>query len=90
MTAVVEAPKPYPVEKCRSCHKLVIWTQTARGKAMPVDAEPVKGGNVALAWHPDGTTVLSTIPKPHLAFGRRDLHVSHFVQCPDAGKWRRR
>lgn len=91
MTApAVETPRPYPTEDCRSCHKRVIWTRTERGKAMPVDAEPAKGGNVALRWHHDGTTVVSSVPKAHLAFGRNDLHLSHFVQCKDAAKWRRR
>lgn len=89
MTAPVETPRPYPTENCRSCHKPVIWTRTARDKAMPVDAEPVKDGNVALRWHDDGITVLSTVPPAHLAFGRRDLRKSHFAQCPDAAKWRR-
>lgn len=90
MTApAVEAPRPFPVEDCRSCHNPVIWTKTERGKAMPVDAEPSKDGTVSLRWAHDATTVLSTVPKPHLAFGRRDLHKSHFATCKDAGAWRR-
>lgn len=91
MTAApADTPRPWPVEECRTCKKRIIWTQTERGKRMPVDADPTGDGNVALRWHADSTTVLSSIPQPHLAFGRRDLRKSHFAQCPQADKWRRR
>lgn len=89
-TPTVEAPRPYPVEDCRSCSRPIIWTKTERGRAMPVDAEPSKDGNVSLRWAHDGATVLSSVPKPSLAFGRRDLRKSHFASCKDAGAWRRR
>lgn len=29
------------MSKCRSCGAEIIWIKTARGKAMPCDAEPV-------------------------------------------------
>lgn len=88
--ATAETPKPFPVQECLSCKKPVIWTRTERGgKPMPVDADPTGDGNVALRWAPDGT-ITAWIPKPHLAFGRRDLRKSHFATCKDAGTWRRR
>src|SRR6266540_5604536 len=88
-TATSESPRPWPVQECRSprCKQPIIWTLTERGRDMPVDAEPSKGGNVALRWNADGDTVMSSVPKPHLAFGRHDLHMSHFATCPDA-YWR--
>lgn len=90
MTVAVEAPRPFPVEDCRSCKKPVIWAKTERGKAMPVDAEPSTDGTVSLRWGHDGSTVLASVPSRHLAFGRRDLRKSHFATCKDAGTWRRR
>jgi hypothetical protein len=81
----------YPTEDCRSCNAPIIWTVTERGKAMPVDAEPAEGGNLAIDWDiPGQLRVRSRVVKPHLAFGRKDLHRSHFVLCPDAAKWRQR
>lgn len=86
-----ETPQ-WPVEQCRTCRHPIIWTQTERGKDMPVDAEPAPGGTIALCWsesrnHP---TVLSTVVTAKLAFGHTNLRKSHFASCPQAGKWRRR
>ncbi|SCL32110.1 hypothetical protein GA0070616_4389 [Micromonospora nigra] len=79
----------YPTEQCRSCPAQIIWTVTDRGRDMPVDAEPDPAGNVALSVNDKGQIVASVV-KPHLAFGRKDLRLSHFVRCKDAAKWRRR
>jgi hypothetical protein len=79
----------YPTETCRSCPDLIIWTVTAAGNPMPVDAEPSTGGNLALTVDDKGV-VRSRVVAQHLAFGRRDLRLSHFVACPQADKWRRR
>lgn len=78
----------YHTEPCRSCGHAVIWTTTAAGKPMPVDALPVAGGTVRL-WRDGGGKVRSAVVTAHLAYGRRDLRASHFVRCPDAAKWRR-
>jgi hypothetical protein len=79
----------YETEQCRSCPDLIIWTVTAAGKPMPVDAEPAAGGNLALTVDDKGV-VRSRVVARHLTFGRRDLRLSHFVKCKDAAKWRRR
>jgi hypothetical protein len=84
--------QPWPTEECLTCKAPIIWTVNARTlNPMPVDAEPVLGGNLALAWEePARTRVLSRVLPTHLAYGRRDLHLSHFVKCPQAPRWRRR
>jgi hypothetical protein len=77
---------------CRSCGAAVIWTETERGKRMPVDAEPVHDDGIA------GTTfVLRAEHEPPLAvaawpaaFPDEPHYVSHFATCPDADDWRRR
>jgi hypothetical protein len=79
----------YPTEACRSCSAQVIWATTDKGKAMPVDAEPAEKGNVALSTNDKGRVIARVVP-PHLAFGRKDLRLSHFVRCPQARQWRQR
>lgn len=79
----------YHAEPCRSCTAPIIWTTTERGKDMPVDALPAAGGTVRL-WRDPVGKVRSAVVAAHLAYGRRDLRVSHFARCPEAGKWRRR
>lgn len=79
----------YPTEECRTCDAAIIWTLTAASKDMPVDAEPAEKGNLALAVDDKGN-VRSRVVPAHLAFGRRDLRLSHFVNCPHAERWRRR
>jgi hypothetical protein len=78
----------YPTEKCRSCPAQVIWAVTERGKTMPVNVAPVPGGNVLLT-EQYGRLTAVVVPAKR-AFGRKDLRKSHFVDCPDAAKWRRR
>lgn len=41
---------------CRSCGAPIIWTRTWAGKAMPVDEEPIHGGNILVS--PDGTATV--------------------------------
>lgn len=51
---------------------------------MPLDAEPVSGGNVFVG--EDG--LAHVLKKGEAPVGRR--YVSHFVTCPHAKKWRTR
>jgi len=65
--------------KCSSCGAEIIWTVTAAGKRMPVDAAPI--GKV---------TVLRTNPADALTpLSRQVYHfVSHFATCPNAHQHR--
>ena len=78
----------FPTEKCRTCQALIVWAVTDRGKDMPVDAHTDPKGNIALT--PEGKVLSARVVPAHLAFGRKDLRLSHFVKCPDAPKWRQR
>jgi len=80
-------------DACRSCGRPIRWTETEKGKRMPVDPEPVRGGNLKL--HPiprptiDGylTTVeISQVitPDKHV-----DAYISHFATCPAARNHRK-
>ena len=72
---------------CKSCQAPVIWCVTARGKRMPVDAEPVivpQGFRLHEA-RPDVVVATYTgAPVPD-----ERLYVSHFSSCPDAAVFRR-
>lgn len=83
----------YPTEPCRSCGQPVIWCITERLQAMPVDAEPVPDGNIQLVARPVGSfggRPLAKILNVAQRFGKTNLHTSHFVDCPQAAKWRTR
>lgn len=78
--------RPDP-EKCRSCDAPVYWGVTTAGKRIPVDADPIPTGNMALDFQTAG--VLARI------LGRNEKHEgpryqSHFVTCPNASKHRRK
>lgn len=73
---------------CRGCDRPVMWCQTAKGSAIPLDPEPVESGNlVVVTGNPDGSG-------PRLALYARPMDdgprfVSHFVSCPRASAFRR-
>lgn len=82
-----EAPR-FTTQPCRSCGAAVIWATTTAGKAMPVDADPGPGGDVALHQMPGRSVraeIITGAPELHGA----DLRTSHFVTCPDADAWRK-
>jgi hypothetical protein len=76
----------FRTEPCRSCDASIIWCTTG-SKSMPVNAEPERGGNLALE-PTQGTPRVRVVDAKH-AFGRTDLRKSHFATCPQASTWRR-
>jgi hypothetical protein len=83
------------VTACRSCGAEIVWAFTPDGRRMPVDAQPVDGGNVLLtpAVEPRGAptaTVVGKRAQPTLFGDDGPRYVSHFVTCPDAARHRRR
>jgi hypothetical protein len=75
--------------ECRSCGARIRWGLTPKGKAVPVDWEPVAEGNLVLeVYETDLTvTVLPFRKGKHSEHGPR--YVSHFATCPQAKAWRR-
>ena len=65
---------------CSSCHAPVIWAKTTTGKAIPLNPEPIIGGNIELT---DG---VARVVKPHPAV---KLYVSHFATCAQADAHRK-
>jgi hypothetical protein len=84
------------MSRCRSCDAEIVWAVTDSGKRIPVDAEPVDGGNVLLSDRgvqagprtPLATAVGKRV-QPSL-FGDDSLrYTSHFATCPHADTHRR-
>ena len=84
-------PAAFDVKECRSCGAPVVWTVTHNGKRMPVDAEPVEGGNIRL--RRDGGSVVAEYPgREHPGLfddPDRARYVSHFATCPESAHWRK-
>ena len=77
------------VTDCSTRHAPIIWAITTKAKRMPVNAEPETGGNVALDFRA-GMDPLARVLSVTAQFGVKGLRKSHFVDCPQADKWRRK
>lgn len=80
----------FEVKECRSCSARIIWTVTHRGRKMPVDAEPVEGGNIRLRL--EANRVIAEYPgreHPSLLEDDRKRYVSHFATCEQSDEWRK-
>lgn len=71
--------------KCRTCGRKIEWARTRKGHALPLDIEPVDGGNVEL--ETAGGELVARVVTPEPGRVRR---VSHFATCPDAVAHRRK
>lgn len=85
----MEAVSDFEIDVCSSCRKPIIWCVTTRARQMPVNADPEPGGNIAVDPRP-GLDPLARVLSVTAQFGRTNLRKSHFVDCPQADKWRRR
>lgn len=73
---------------CESCRAPIRWAQTEKGKLIPIDYEPVRGGNLLLvALDPRD----APLARPATAQDSDTLErfVSHFASCPNADRHRR-
>jgi hypothetical protein len=78
--------------KCRSCGQPVEWVQTIHGKWIPVDRQPVDGGNLKIdrSTKPPGASVIRHANQPCLSPEGETLRfVSHFATCDHASQCRR-
>lgn len=72
--------------RCNSCGAEIVWARSEGGRAMPLDAEPVEGGNVELL--ADGTAIV--LKKEEAAsYLPGTLRKSHFATCPHAARHRK-
>jgi len=68
--------------KCKTCGKRIVWSRTIHDKPIPLDPEPVYGGNVVL----EAFGALARVVAPQADTKR---YQAHFVTCPQADKHRR-
>ena len=81
---------------CRSCGAPVLWVKTEARKAIPLDPEPVEGGNIIVSVGPGRQETAHTERAEETAARRacpipegRTAFLSHFATCPDHKKWRK-
>ena len=73
---------------CRSCGASVLWCLTPAGKLMPVNSDPVEGGNLNVRLGTTKDAHGRFIPVVEVKTGGG--FVSHFATCKDAPDWRKR
>lgn len=74
------------VSSCRSCKGRIIWCETYTGKRIPVDRDPVDGGNILIREPSVGSDIpFASINSQPVAGG----HMAHFATCPNADAHRR-
>jgi hypothetical protein len=81
------------VEQCRSCKAPIIWAIARTGRPMPVDVEPIAGGNIELDEQqatPQALRPLAPLARLVRAEPGVLRYRSHFASCPDSWKWKRR
>lgn len=80
-----DTPLPPRPGRCRSCGASVYWVLTGSGALMPVDVDPVDGGNVRFV----AQDLVEVVGPLEAELGDRPLFVSHFATCPNADEHRR-
>lgn len=76
----------YPTGTCSYCPAQVIWAHTGKA-AMPINPEPVEGGNVILLPRM-GSPKAVVNPAPH-EYPHATRYTSHFDGCPGADEARK-
>lgn len=84
----------WPIVACasRSCGAPIVWARTKSGSRMPIDAQPVPGGQWRLLDQGGPDPVLSYAPSDPVAQAAGAdiaLYDSHFATCTQAAQFRR-
>ena len=74
------------MSSCKSCGTRITWLETAGGGRLPVDDDPVPNGNVVAVGRM--AKVFNNPEAAGAAYPDEPRYVSHFVTCPQAGRWR--
>jgi hypothetical protein len=74
------------LSRCRSCDAPIVWTVTAKGKSMPVDADPVIANRGFRLDAHDGDEVRAAFTA--MPDAGEKLYQSHFAACEQAATWR--
>lgn len=76
--------------KCKACGAKIVWINTAAGKMMPCDANPIPYKE-----DPDGSLMIVTgdgrvVKAKADAVSDEVGYISHFATCPASNDFRRR
>ncbi len=75
---------------CRSCNRPIFWAScTSTGNPMPVDVEPVPGGNVLLYRRSNGLLRAEVLGKDVPRSPERKYRINHFATCKNADQHRK-
>jgi hypothetical protein len=78
------------MNQCRSCKAPIVWVSTALGKRLPLDPDPVEGGNLVViqgSLKEPASEPIVTYRRPD--HGGRLTYQTHFASCPHATQFRR-
>jgi len=70
--------------KCKGCGAVIVWTQTAAGKWIPLDEQPRPDGNYVVQ---SGVAIALKAGDMKLITSS-DRYFSHFVTCPVAASFK--
>src|SRR5262249_32753519 len=82
--ALLDLPGAASTSRCKGCGAEILWCRTASGKVMPLDPDPVEGGNVALD---PGQGLARVLRQGEAWHGLR--YRSHFASCSASASFRR-
>lgn len=77
------------MNNCRSCGARITWLRSLSGKSIPVDEDPVEGGNIVVLGPSDSCRVYRNAEAAQSENPDKPRYVSHFATCPQAGEWRK-
>lgn len=80
MNATLRAPVR-GLATCAACRANIVWVESTRGRAMPINAHPTDDGNLILSRTGEGK-VVAVVAKAGDALCE-PRYVSHFSTCPD-------
>lgn len=72
---------------CKSCGAATRWARTANKRLMPLNPEPIAGGNIRLDEDGSCEVLSGDALKTHR--GEMPLYTSHFATCPGASSHRK-
>ncbi len=81
--------EPRPVtQRCGSCRAAIRWVTTTNGRSMPIDPDPVDGGNLVLTYPSPGSALAIVVDPEQTMLDDPPRYVSHFATCPNADQHR--
>jgi len=75
-------------QQCKGCPARVAWCRTEKGKAIPIDLEPTKSGNIVLEQPDPRDAPIARVVRSNL-LPDTPRYVAHFATCSAAERFRK-